>query len=275
MAFLRRGGGPRFLPAHFICGRSPAFNARRDTVPQPPDGTAFGNVRLAMYVRSPLEDSTAQSAGNLAAALAHYDVQVPPDQAERLTAYCQALWDWNARLNLTRHVTYDQFVARDLVDSMALAEQIETSARVLDVGTGGGVPGVVLAILRPDLRVALCESVGKKHHAVADIVATLGLAMPAYHERAEVVLKKRRFATLVARAVAPLPKMLRWLAPRRTAFGQLLVIKGSSWQAECQEAAELGLLDRLEVDTIATYTTPGSEAANVILRIRSRRKAKG
>jgi hypothetical protein len=65
--------------------------------------------------------------------------------------------------------------------------------------------------------------------------------------------------------------MLHWLAPRRTAFGQLLVIKGRLWETECQEAGELGLLDQLEVDTLATYTTPGSEAVNVILRIRSKR----
>ena len=223
----------------------------------------------------PLEDSKEESPGNLPAALARYSIEVTANQADRLTTYCEALWAWNAKLNLTRHLTYDQFVARDLVDSMALAEQIEASSQVLDVGTGGGVPGIVLAILRPDLRVALCESVGKKHRAVTDIVTTLGLAVPAYHERAETLLKRRRFKTLVARAVAPLPKMLRWLVPRRTAFGQLLVIKGRAWEAESQEAAELGLLDRLKVDTIATYVTPGSEAVNVILRIRSRHSSKG
>jgi 16S rRNA (guanine527-N7)-methyltransferase len=225
-------------------------------------------------VNDPLDDSAdslADSADSLAAALAHYGIQVTADQADRLTAYCHALWAWNAKLNLTRHVTYDQFVARDLVDSMALAEQIEAPSRVLDVGTGGGVPGIVLSILRPDLKISLCESVGKRHRAVADIVATLRLRTPAYHQRAETLLRKRRFETLVARAVAPLPKMLHWLAPRRTAFGQLLVIKGRSWETECQEAGELGLLDQLEVDTLATYTTPGSEAVNVILRVRSKR----
>ena len=61
------------------------------------------------------------------------------------------------------------------------------------MGTGGGVPGVVLAILRGDLDVALCESVGKKARAVADIVARLGSAAPVHHARAEDVLAREHF----------------------------------------------------------------------------------
>jgi 16S rRNA (guanine527-N7)-methyltransferase len=209
-------------------------------------------------------------ADSLAAALQRYALEVTATQADQLTDYCQALREWNAKLNLTRHLTYDQFVARDLVDSMALADQIKTPSRVLDMGTGGGVPGIPIAILRPDLQVALCESVGKKHRAVADIVATLRLPTPTYHLRAETLLRTHHFATIVARAVAPLPKMLYWLTHRWTAFDQLLVIKGRSWRGECDAADKLGLLDRLQVDTIAEYATPGSGAANVVLRIRPR-----
>ena len=93
----------------------------------------------------------------------------------RLEDYCRLMWEWNERLNLTRHTDFDKFVARDLVDSMELSRLIEPGERVLDIGSGGGVPGIVLAILRPDITVTLSESVAKKARALEDMVQKLGL----------------------------------------------------------------------------------------------------
>src|SRR5689334_10945166 len=95
----------------------------------------------------------------LTAALARHSIELEADQIESLDRYCRALWEWNEKLNLTRHTDYEKFVARDVVDSMALEQFLDAGERVLDVGTGGGVPGVVLAIVRPDLEVTLSESV--------------------------------------------------------------------------------------------------------------------
>ena len=117
------------------------------------------------------------------------------------------LWDWNSRLNLTRHTDYEKFVARDVVDSQWLERFLESGESVLDVGTGGGVPGVVLAILRPDLDVALCDSVAKKARAVAGIIDEMGLKIPVHHAPAQELIQRQRFDTLVMRAVAPLSKI--------------------------------------------------------------------
>ncbi len=57
-----------------------------------------------------------------------------------LRDYCELLWQWNQRMNLTRHTDYDRFVSRDLVDTLELADLIDTGVEVLDFGTGGGVP---------------------------------------------------------------------------------------------------------------------------------------
>ena len=114
----------------------------------------------------------------LSAALARHQIELPAAQVALLQRYCELLWDWNAKINLTRHTDYEKFVARDLVDSLAFAQFWQPKEKVLDVGTGGGVPGVVLAIVRDDLKVSLSESVGKKARAVADIVERLGLPTP-------------------------------------------------------------------------------------------------
>jgi 16S rRNA (guanine527-N7)-methyltransferase len=204
----------------------------------------------------------------LALALARRRIEVDEDQLALLERYCRALWEWNTRLNLTRHTTYEKFVSRDVVDSLALDPLIDAGQRVLDVGTGGGVPGIVLAILRPDLEVSLCESVAKKAKAVQAIVTETGLDLPVYHARAEEVLEKHAFDTLVARAVAPLSKLLTWLAPHWDAFERLLVIKGPNWIEERHEARERGLLKGMDLRKAASYPLAGADSESVVLSIR-------
>jgi 16S rRNA (guanine527-N7)-methyltransferase len=204
---------------------------------------------------------------SLAAALAAEGIALEAEQIELLDHYRRLLWSWNERMNLTRHTTLEKFVTRDVVDSRQLAELLEHGARVLDVGTGGGVPGVVLAILRPDLSISLSESTGKKARAVEAMVSELGLATPVFACRAEDVLEMTTFDVLVARAVASLRKVLTWLAPHWDAFDQLLIIKGPAWVDERAEARHHGLLHGLELRKAASYQTPRSGAESVILKI--------
>lgn len=209
-------------------------------------------------------------ADTLPAALARHGIELAPEQTAALDRYCRLLWDWNEKLNLTRHTDYEKFVSRDVVDSQVMARHLEAGERVLDVGTGGGVPGVVLAILRDDLHVALSESVAKKARVVEQIVDELGLSLPVYHRRAEDLLAEKPFDTLVARAVAPLAKLLTWLEPHGGSFDRLLAVKGPQWVAERQEARERGLLQRLQLRKLDTWPLPGTESQSVLLEIRPR-----
>ena len=200
---------------------------------------------------------------------------VPSESTQRLAAYAASLWSWNERLNLTRHTDVEKFVSRDVADAVAIAPHLAANEHVLDVGTGGGVPGVILAILRPDLRVELCDSVAITAKAVREIVAESGLAIPVHEGAAQgIVMKaatgKNRFDTLVVRAVAPLIKLLGWFEPLCESYSRLLVIKGPRWEDEKGEARHKGFVKKVTVRRIAAWPIRGSDNESVLLEIRRR-----
>jgi 16S rRNA (guanine527-N7)-methyltransferase len=203
----------------------------------------------------------------LAALLSEIGLNLSSEQIDQLDHYRRLLWSWNERMNLTRHTTLEKFVHRDVVDTQQFSLLLERGERVLDVGTGGGVPGVILAILRPDLSVGLCESTQKKARAVESIVAQMNLATPVFATRAEEVLSVATFDTLIARGLAPLHKILVWLAPHWDAFDRLLLVKGPAWVEERGEARHRGILRNLDLRKAATYQTPGTGAESTILAI--------
>lgn len=239
------------------------------------DGCSLASLVFSLNLATSLNAPPESDVAELAAALARagVDLAANPLSAEQLgqlAQYCRLLWEWNAKINLTRHDTFDKFAARDFIDSFELAKLLEANEEVLDAGTGGGVPGIVVAVLRPDTQVSLCESVGKKAKAVQDMVQKLGLPVPVYHARAEDVLEDFRFTTIVARAVGPLSRMLRWFEPHWASIGRLLLAKGPKWIEERGEARHLGLMNRLDLRKVAEYPLTGTESNGVILQIKRR-----
>lgn len=214
-----------------------------------------------------MTDETPQT---LAAVLADYNIELPADQVELLDRYRITLWKWNEQLNLTRHTTLEKFVGRDIVDSLQLAAHLQQGERILDIGTGGGVPGLILAICRPDLKVSVCDSTQKKAKVVQAIVEELGLPVRVNGCRAEEVLQLQTFDTLVARGVAAMSKILYWLTPHWDAFDQLLLIKGQRWVEERGEARHRGLMNLLELRKLADYETRGNDTESVVLSLRTK-----
>jgi 16S rRNA (guanine527-N7)-methyltransferase len=230
------------------------------------------------------EPSQADLASAVAAECERLGLVVSSDALPRLAAYAASLWSWNERLNLTRHTDVEKFVSRDVADAVAIAPHLETGAHVLDVGTGGGVPGVLLAILRPDLRVELCDSVGKRARAVREIVAEIGLTVPVHEGAAQPLVaaaaeagerggRPGRFDVLVVRAVAPLLKLLGWFEPLCDAYGRMLVIKGPRWEEEKGEARHRGFVKKVGVRRIAAWPIRGSDNESVLLEVKRREPA--
>ncbi len=199
-------------------------------------------------------------------------IPVEDEKLEQLEEYCRLLWDWNEKINLTRHTDFDLFARRDLLDSWHLAQHLAQGDEILDVGTGGGVPGIVLAILRPDLTVSLCDSVAKKSRVVDDMVLKLKLPVQVHAMRVQDVLEEWRYGTLVTRAVGSLAQLSGWLKEYWHCFDRLLAIKGPRWVEERGEARHRGLLNGIELRKLSSYAMPGTDSESVVLQIRRPRK---
>ncbi len=212
---------------------------------------------------------------SIAAECGRLALQVPPEAVPGLAAYAASLWAWNERLNLTRHTDVEKFVSRDVADAVAIAPHLAEGSRVLDVGTGGGVPGVPLAILRPDLRMELCDSVAKRARAVRAIIGEIGRDIPVHESAAQPLVaaaatSRRGYDVLVVRAVAPLLKLLGWFEPLADRYGRMLVIKGPRWEEEKGEARHRGFVKQVTVRRIAAWPIRGSDNESVLLEVKRR-----
>lgn len=156
-------------------------------------------------------------------------IDLSPEQLGLLDRYLDSLIAWNEKLNLTRIVDRADAEVKHIADALTLLRHLpkpgELPIRLADVGTGGGVPGVPLAICRPDARVTLIDATKKKLDAVGAICTELGLTnVQTRHTRVEAV--RDRFEAIVTRAVADVPTLLNWCGLMMSTKSVLLMLKG-------------------------------------------------
>ncbi|HET7357684.1 MAG TPA: 16S rRNA (guanine(527)-N(7))-methyltransferase RsmG [Nocardioidaceae bacterium] len=139
----------------------------------------------------------------------------------------------------------DRLWERHLLNCAVLADGIPAGDTVVDIGSGAGLPGLVLALRRPDLTVTLVEPLQRRVDFLVEALSELDLAgVEVVRARAEDLHGVRSFASVVSRAVAPLPRLLRWCLPLVAPGGQMLAMKGASAEQELDGAQ--GTLRRLK-----------------------------
>jgi 16S rRNA (guanine527-N7)-methyltransferase len=129
----------------------------------------------------------------------------------------------------------DRLWDRHLVNSAVIGELVPAGCRVLDVGSGAGLPGIPLAIARPDLMVVLLEAMVRRVVWLQEVIAELGLAVSVHRGRAEDPAVRDQlgdYDVVTARAVAPLGRLAGWALPLVAPGGRLLAVKGASAEQE-------------------------------------------
>ncbi len=144
--------------------------------------------------------------------ITHYFPDLTDRQKEQF-AQLQGLYEhWNAQINVISRKDIDLLYERHVLHSLGIAKAIKFKKKtsIMDVGCGGGFPGIPLAILFPEVNFYLVDSIGKKIKVVNEIAAALGLTnVRAEHKRAEEV--KERFEFIISRAVTEFPAFYRWV----------------------------------------------------------------
>ena len=144
-----------------------------------------------------------------------YFADFSPAQIGQLAALGDLYRDWNAKINVISRKDIDSLYTKHILHSLAIAAAfpIKPGSETIDIGTGGGFPGIPLAIFFPDTRFHLVDSIGKKLKVVDAISEAIGLTnVSTRHIRAEEI-KDRKFDLAVSRAVAPLKDLWTWSRP--------------------------------------------------------------
>lgn len=170
-----------------------------------------------------------------------YGAELDEKALERFDTYARLLVEWNEKINLTAITEPDEIVIKHFVDSLSIfsAVEIPEGARVIDVGTGAGFPGVAMLIARPDLDITLMDSTNKKLNVIRDILENIGLEANVVHKRAEEAGQSKDFREsydfATARAVSNLRDLSEFCLPFVKVGGTFVSMKSAKADEEIEE----------------------------------------
>ncbi len=161
---------------------------------------------------------------------------------KRLNIYGNMLLEWNEKINLTAITEPNEVLYKHFYDCLMFfdAVNVKENAKIIDVGTGAGFPGIVLKIARPDIDLTLLDGLNKRLTFLNAVLSETGLTAQTVHSRAEDAGKnsghREKYDIACARAVANLPVLCEYCIPFVKAGGQFVAMKGSSGKEEADSA---------------------------------------
>jgi 16S rRNA (guanine527-N7)-methyltransferase len=170
-----------------------------------------------------------------------YFPNLTPQQLEQFGKLPELYQHWNEQINVISRTDIENLEERHVLHSLAIAKfiQFKPGTQVLDLGTGGGFPGIPLAIMFPEVQFTLADSIGKKIKVVNEVALALGLKnVSAHHSRAEDLKMPKKFDFVVTRAVATSDKLMSWAhklinTKQQNAYPNgLIALKGGNMKAE-------------------------------------------
>ncbi|MFH0798894.1 MAG: 16S rRNA (guanine(527)-N(7))-methyltransferase RsmG [Pseudomonadota bacterium] len=177
--------------------------------------------------------------------------------------YFEILEQWNRKINLTAIEGWEAFRDKHLEDALPILPHLGAAKTLLDIGTGAGIPGIILKIARPDIEVTLLDSTRKKVSFCDEAIRRLGLTgIRAVRGRAEdksVVAALGRFDLVVSRATWDLAKFLKIALPYIADGGRCIAMKGKQWHEELEAAAPRIATNTIALDGTHPYRLRGGE----------------
>lgn len=200
------------------------------------------------------------------------NVKIENEQVDKLITYMKILQEWNEKINLTAITADEDIVLKHFIDSLTVEKYIENGAKIIDVGTGAGFPGMVLKIARNDTKITLLDSLNKRINFLNEIIQKCGLEnIETVHGRAEEYGNNKEFREMydvsIARAVANLSTLAEFCLPFVKVGGKFIAMKGSNIE-EIEESKEAIKILGGEIEKIDTFTLPETDIVRNIVIIK-------
>jgi len=158
----------------------------------------------------------------------------------------------------------DRLWERHILNSVAVHALIPLGASVVDVGSGAGLPGIPLAVLRPDLQVTLIEPLLRRSTFLTQAVDELGITGRVQVSRSRAEDHRDTYDVVLSRALAPLPRLIRWCAPLRDPDGEIVALKGGSAPDEVSAAAGVLRDHRLTASVLSVRAHAAAHPTTVV-----------
>lgn len=195
-----------------------------------------------------------------------FGVEITDEIAEKLNIYGNLLIEWNEKINLTAITEPKEVLYKHFYDCILFFKnvQVPMNAKIVDVGTGAGFPGMVLKIVRPDLKVTLLDSLNKRLIFLNDVIEKLGLSgIETVHMRAEEAGKSKKcreaYDIATARAVANMPVLLEYCTPLVKKGGTFVAMKGPSVTEELENCGNALKILGMETPAVSCETLRNDE----------------
>ena len=201
-----------------------------------------------------------------------FGVDIDDIAKERLNIYGNLLLSWNEKMNLTAITEPEEVLFKHFYDCILFFKNVDVpkGAKVIDVGTGAGFPGMVLKIIRPDIKLTLLDGLNKRLVFLGEVISELGFSdIQTVHLRAEEGGKnskhREKYDIACARAVAALPTLLEYCLPFVKKGGTFVAMKGPSASEEAEKSKNALRLLGGEKPNIICETLTGNEQRSFIL----------
>jgi 16S rRNA (guanine527-N7)-methyltransferase len=201
------------------------------------------------------------------------NIRVTPRQADQMADHAIELMRWNQKINLTAIKDPRDTAIKHFIDSITTVSQIPKNSSVLDVGAGGGFPGIPIKIMRPDAFVTLADSSRKKINFLKNVIRRLELkSIEAHHCRIELFCQEvkfqRPFDVIVCRAFSSLKNFIRITLPLLSEKGVIIALKGDAVESEIEVLRKHAFFYKhnLTID-LEKYALPYIEARRCMVRI--------
>lgn len=198
------------------------------------------------------------------------NIKVNDDELEKLYKYMIGIIEWNDKVNVTAITEENLFIVKHFIDSLLINHYLQGKEKIIDIGTGGGFPGIPLKILNHEKKFTLIDSVNKKLNVIRDLSTKIGLEnLEIIHTRAEDLANKKEYRetydVATTRAVSNLSTILEYMLPFIKVGGIAICMKGPNYKEELEEAKKAIEILGGKFEKIETFNLENEMERNILI----------